>query len=312
MEQDIHDHRARRAVRETRDLFDDVAGVYDRTGVAFFGPVGERLVRLAALRRGEAVLDIGCGRGAVLFPAARALGTGGTATGIDISAAMVEATRAEARAAGLDTVGVLVGDGQAPGFPPGTFDAVTGGMSVHMLPDPAAAFRAYRRLLRPGGRLALSAPATVHRPEPEVFGLRSIARAAAAYAGGSGVYPYGEPFGGARHARAALLGAGFAEVEIHQETAYITARTAGQFLRWTRTHGMRRLWERIPPDRCPGIEEAIGAEAQARSAAADRIALRVPVTYVIARTPPGPPTPPPDPLDTADPAEPDVFAPEEQ
>ncbi|MFJ9813969.1 class I SAM-dependent methyltransferase [Streptomyces sp. NPDC101151] len=272
--------------RETRALFDEVAGEYDRTGVAFFGPVGGRLVQHAALRRGEAVLDIGCGRGAVLIPAARAVGPQGRATGIDISAAMVEAARAEAHAAGLDTVEVRIGDGQDPRFPPGAFDAVTGGMSVHMLTDPPAAFRAYGRLLRPGGRLALSAPTCVHRPEPEVFGLRSIARMAAAHPSGSGVYPYAEPFGGARRARADLLDAGFTEVEIHDEPAFITADSARQFLRWTRTHGMRRLWQRIPPPLRPGLERAITTEAQARSEAPGHIALRVPVTYVVAHAPP--------------------------
>ena len=56
-------------------VYDDVADVYDTTGVEFFTPLGRRLVEQAGMREGERVLDIGCGRGAVLLPAAEAVGS---------------------------------------------------------------------------------------------------------------------------------------------------------------------------------------------------------------------------------------------
>lgn len=94
-------------------------------------------------------------RGAVLIPAADAVGAGGRVTGVDLAPGRV--ARTAAAAAGRPQVTVLVGDAQAPDFPPGSFDVPTAGLVLFFLPDPAAALAAYRRVLRPGGRLAFSA-----------------------------------------------------------------------------------------------------------------------------------------------------------
>ncbi|GLF96871.1 class I SAM-dependent methyltransferase [Streptomyces yaizuensis] len=267
-------------------VFDGVSQRYDRDGVEFFGPAGERLVALTGIGPGEWVLDIGCGRGAVLFPAARAAGPTGRAVGVDLAPGMVEATRHEAALRGLVQVTTQVRDGQDPPFPAGSFDAVTGGMSIHMLGDLPAAYRAYHRLLAPGGRLGLSAPATVTEPEPEVFGLASVARMAADHDTGSGVYPYTPAFGGPERVRAELTAAGFHDVRVHRETGLLTAADPAALLRWTWGHGMRLLWERVPPRLRPGYERLITSEARRRSTSPERTVLRVPLLYVIARRDP--------------------------
>ncbi len=59
------------------DLFDLVADSYDSLGVPFFGPIADRLVRAVAPRPGARALDVGCGRGAVLFRLADAVGPSG-------------------------------------------------------------------------------------------------------------------------------------------------------------------------------------------------------------------------------------------
>lgn len=61
------------------EVFEQAASSYDRTGVSYFEPFGTALVGCAGIRPGERVLDIGCGRGAVLFPAAAATGPTGHA-----------------------------------------------------------------------------------------------------------------------------------------------------------------------------------------------------------------------------------------
>ncbi|MET7640016.1 methyltransferase domain-containing protein [Streptomyces sp. NPDC005438] len=266
-------------------IFDDIAPEYDRSGVTYFGPVGERLVALVGIVAGQTVLDVGTGRGAVLFPAARAVGKSGRVTGIDLSPAMVEAVQEEARGQGMRQIDAVVGEGQSPQFPPGAFDAITGGMSVHMLADIPAALRTYHRLLRRGGRLGLSAPATVDHPEPEVFGLRSIARFCAAHDSGSGIYPYAEAFGGPQQVRSDLLAAGFANVEVGEESAFITTASSDAFLRWTWTHGMRKLWERVSASERERVSRAITAEVNARSEHADHVVLRTPVMYITASRP---------------------------
>ncbi|MBZ4322754.1 class I SAM-dependent methyltransferase [Streptomyces huiliensis] len=270
---------------DIRDVFDTVAEDYDRTGVEFFGPVGERLVELTDIRPGDAVLDVGCGRGAVLLPAARATGPSGRAIGIDLSFAMVAAVRRDAHARGLRQADAVVMDGQTPSFCPAGFDAVTGGMSVHMLSDLPAAYRAYHRLLRPGGRLALSAPTTVDHPQTRVFGLHSVARLSAGHDTGSTVYPNAPAFGGTALARSQLAAAGFQDIKAVEESTLITAASAEHFLRWTWTHGMRALWERIPAAERRLAEEEIVAEARARSEAPDKLVLRVPILYLLAHRP---------------------------
>jgi ubiquinone/menaquinone biosynthesis C-methylase UbiE len=70
--------------------FDNSADTYEQVGVAYFGPMGTELVRRAAPEPGADALDLGCGRGHVLFPLAAAVGPTGRVTGVDLSARMVE------------------------------------------------------------------------------------------------------------------------------------------------------------------------------------------------------------------------------
>ncbi|MFF2231162.1 class I SAM-dependent methyltransferase [Streptomyces anulatus] len=266
-------------------VFDQVADKYDQLPVEFFGPVGERLVALAGIQPGDRVLDIGCGRGAVTFPAARAAGTTGSVLGVDLSPRMVEATRTRAAALGLHRTRTMVMDGQKPTLPAGTFDAVVGGMSVHMVADLRTAYRAYRDLLRPEGRLALSAPATDLSPRPRVFGLETIANLSAAYATDNGVYPNGEAFGGQDRLQDDLRVCGFTDVRLTVERAFIRAGTARDVVRWTWTHGMKRLWERVPQHRHAHLESRIAAEITAGHLDGGRVVLPVPVLYATAARP---------------------------
>ena len=95
-----------------QQVFDGAADTYDAVGVSMFQPIAEQLVTDLSPRSGERALDVGCGRGAVLFRLADAVGPTGRAIGIDLSPRMVEATTADAGAAGL-AVEVSVGDAQA-------------------------------------------------------------------------------------------------------------------------------------------------------------------------------------------------------
>ena len=136
-------------------VFGRAAQTYDRVGVEMFGPIAERLVAELDPRPGERVLDVGCGRGAVLLRAAARVGPTGVVDGVDLAPQMVEAAREEARAAGLD-VDVRVGDAQAPPPGRGPYDVVACSLVIFFLPDPAAALRAWRDLQVDGGRLGLT------------------------------------------------------------------------------------------------------------------------------------------------------------
>ncbi|MFJ6986948.1 MULTISPECIES: class I SAM-dependent methyltransferase [unclassified Streptomyces] len=95
------------------------------------------------------LLDLGCGTGSLALLAAE---QGYRVTGVDLSPAMLD--RARTKLAGRDAV-FLLGDAAAPPVGADRFDAVLVRHVLWALPDPAAALRRWRGLLRPGGRLVL-------------------------------------------------------------------------------------------------------------------------------------------------------------
>jgi arsenite methyltransferase len=111
-------------------------------------------LELAALRPGEHLVDLGCGRGGDLVRAAASVGPAGTATGVDATRSMVEAARE--RSAGLRNVRAVEGDLAATGLPDGCADVVISNCAVNHARDKLAVYREVRRLLRPGGRVVVS------------------------------------------------------------------------------------------------------------------------------------------------------------
>jgi ubiquinone/menaquinone biosynthesis C-methylase UbiE len=142
------------------------SGVYLHTTLRGKLRVWERELDRVGLRGDEQLLDMGCGRGAVLIAAARRLPTG-RAVGADLwskdqSGNRPEATLANAAAAGVaDRIEVHTADMTALPFADASFDVVTSAMAIHNIPSPEARFRAVDeavRVLRPGGQLLIADP----------------------------------------------------------------------------------------------------------------------------------------------------------
>jgi ubiquinone/menaquinone biosynthesis C-methylase UbiE len=114
----------------------------------------ERILRLARLQPGEAVLDIGCGTGTLAILAKRQVGAGGAVTGVDASPEMIARARAKARRAGVD-VTLAEGAAQALPLPDSTVDVVLSTLMLHHVPRKARSqvVREIKRVLRPGGRI---------------------------------------------------------------------------------------------------------------------------------------------------------------
>ena len=148
---DLEAHARKQALR---GVFDRAAGIYD--GVRYFPILGSWLVELAEIPAGAHVLDIACGRGAALFPATERVGADGRVVGIDLSEHMVRETTATARTLGLAQVELLQMDAERLDFPDASFDLVLCGFSLQFLPHLDEALAAFRRVLRPGGRLAVT------------------------------------------------------------------------------------------------------------------------------------------------------------
>ncbi len=114
----------------------------------------EVLRRVAGVRPGDHVLDIGCGAGQTTRQAARAA-RAGSALGIDVSVTALQRARELARAEGLGNVTFEQADAQVHPLPRAHFDLAISRFGTMFFADPAAAFTTIGRALRPGGRLAM-------------------------------------------------------------------------------------------------------------------------------------------------------------
>jgi SAM-dependent methyltransferase len=115
----------------------------------------EHALRLAGLRPGMRVLDVGSGPGDVSFIAARLTGPTGSVLGVDAAPAMVELATARAAEKGLSTVHFTQAAVDAIDLDE-PVDAVVGRLILMHLPDPAATLRHLSSLVRPGGVIAFS------------------------------------------------------------------------------------------------------------------------------------------------------------
>ncbi|MFF4761586.1 class I SAM-dependent methyltransferase [Streptomyces sp. NPDC001292] len=119
------------------------------------GPAYAAAVAEFGLREGDRVLDAGCGTGRALPPLRAAVGASGIVVGADLTWAMLEA----AVRAGRDQEGLLLlADVGALPLVSGSFDAVFAAGLIAHLPHPAENLRELRRVVRPGGTLALFHP----------------------------------------------------------------------------------------------------------------------------------------------------------
>jgi SAM-dependent methyltransferase len=133
-------------------VWDRMADVYRREIDTRFGPVIDQVLKLANLRFGEMVLDLGTGTGAVAILAATQVGTAGRIKAVDISPEML--TRAAERLQNLQLTNVDLAEGRAEALPADdrSIDAVIASLSLMYAIDRAAAAKEIARVLRSGGR----------------------------------------------------------------------------------------------------------------------------------------------------------------
>jgi SAM-dependent methyltransferase len=214
--------------REQLEYWNGVAGqrwvqnqpLIDRGFVAF----GAAVLALARARRGERVLDVGCGAGATVLELSRAVGEGGHVVGVDVSKPLLALARE--RCAGVSNVTLIEADAsrfsqEAP------FDLLLSRFGVMFFADPIAAFVNLRRLLAPKGRLALLC---WQRIEDNPWCSVPLEAVRTVIGDVGGLPAAGEPgpfaFADATYLRSVLGRAGFVEVEVTSHIAPVVLNGA--------------------------------------------------------------------------------------
>jgi len=136
--------------------YDAASDHFDDEPLGFWERIGRSTVSRLALPAGAHVLDVGCGTGASALPAAQAVGPAGSVVGVDLAARLLERARAKAVKRDLANVDFRLGDMTALGYPDSHFDAVVSVFSIFFVPDMEGAVRELWRMVRPGGKLALT------------------------------------------------------------------------------------------------------------------------------------------------------------
>jgi ubiquinone/menaquinone biosynthesis C-methylase UbiE len=146
---------------DTRPAWDKIALGYDKTNTPTQMWLGNEGLRRAGLRSGMRFLDVAAGSGALSIPAA-CMGAQVLAT--DQSPVMLELLKERARKEGLK-VETRVMDGQALGLDDNTFDMAGSQFGVMLFPDMPKGIREMARVVKPGGRVLISAYGDPHQIE---------------------------------------------------------------------------------------------------------------------------------------------------
>lgn len=180
---------------EVAEMFGRIAPAYDRLNtIMTAGLVGgwrRAAVRAAAVRPGDAVLDVACGTGTLSAALARQVGPFGRVVGLDLTPTMIRIARRRHR--NLVQIEFVEGNALALPFEDGTFEAATIAFGLRNLADFRAGLAEMRRVVRPGGRVVCLELTT---PRPAWWGrifmatFRRLAPTAAALFGFGPTYRY--------------------------------------------------------------------------------------------------------------------------
>lgn len=238
----------------------DCAAYFDRsaprygTVMPFFDLAARDLVAHGAPQPGERLLDVGCGRGAALVPAAEMVGPSGSVIGIDLAPTMVKLTSERVASLGLSHVEVRLGDAENPNFPDASFDVVQASLVLFFLPDLEFALRRYVELLRPRGRLVAST--FVDNDRARWNPVQQVVH---------GFVPAGppaqrqistDPLGWSDHLVELLTKVGYVDIEYVEHRYDIVFDDPEHWWAWAESLGYRTPIEQIPAERLPDVKRA--------------------------------------------------------
>lgn len=191
---------------------------------AIFSRWSADLIEAARVQPGQRALDVACGTGAVTRLLADRVGPGGRVTGLDLNPGMLAAART---AAARPNVEWLEGSAVSIPLPDAGFDAVVCQQGLQFFPDKPAALREMRRVVKPGGRLALACWRSIeHSP-----GYLALQEALARRIGPDKAALPPFAFGDAATLRALVGGASFREVKVRVDIRMARFQSAEHMVR---------------------------------------------------------------------------------
>jgi ubiquinone/menaquinone biosynthesis C-methylase UbiE len=147
---------ARITKEQVPHIYSKIASIYDLWALLTERKARNRCLELAAVQDGEDVLEVAVGTGLAFVEILKA-NPSGRNEGVDLTAAMLALAEKKARRTGIDSYRLQVGDAYRLKFPDDSFDALINNYMFDLLPerDFRTVLEEFKRVLRPGGRLAM-------------------------------------------------------------------------------------------------------------------------------------------------------------
>lgn len=209
------------------DVVLESARIYNERAVpALFIPWGRRLLEDVPIGRGQDILDVACGSGAVTRLAAAKVGINGSLTGLDMNPGMLEIARESCRYVQPE-IDWRQGDATDMPFDDEGFDTVVCQQGVQFIPDKSAALKEIHRVLRPGGWLGF----TVWRGTDRLPGYHALCKALEEHVGTDAADVMRTPFsaGDMEDLRQVTKQAGFPYVQVSVEVGEVRFASAREF-----------------------------------------------------------------------------------
>lgn len=158
------------ATARAETTFNAASDYFDAPSLSFWNRFGQQTIDRLSLRLGDRILDVCCGTGASAIPAAVCVGSTGQVLGIDIAESLLELARNKSRQQGVKNIEFRYGDFENLDLPSESFDAVVCVFGIFFVPDMVAAVRELWRMVRPGGKLAITSwGEKVFEPANQIF-----------------------------------------------------------------------------------------------------------------------------------------------
>jgi SAM-dependent methyltransferase len=238
-----------------------------------------RMLALARIAPGHRVLVVGAGTGDEALEAASRVGPGGEVVAIDASAAMIAEAIRSVAAAQVANVRCLVMDGQDLKFRSGTFNAVISRNTLMFIPDLTLALTEMNRVLKPKGRLAVTAWASARR-NPRLSGPLEAARALGVKPPPTATFRIASRLAAPSLLATALRGTGFLDVVVERWPVVARFDTVDEAVQQAMDHaGTRELMQLFSHDSERRMSRSL---AQRWQKYADRGGVKIPGEQLVA------------------------------